>query len=104
MKANNAYNKICKINFKLCETMRPSVKNMITPPGFFLPVTRIEAFPDRIETDLEPFELLLKEKRIILILYVSFYEPLVKENVYYELSRISNYEQVRWSSTVGSEV
>jgi hypothetical protein len=93
VKANNAYNKICKVNFKLCETMRPSVKNMITPPGFLLPVIKIEAFPNRIEIDLEPFTLLPNEEKIVLMLYVSFYEPLVKENVYYELSRISNYEQ-----------
>lgn len=93
VKANNAYNKISKMNFKLCEPDRPSVKNIITPPGFTLPVNSVQTFADRVEIEIAPFELQSVETKIILILYVCFYEP--EEDIpYYELSRIVNYEYV----------
>ncbi len=89
--AVHAWNKICKINFKLCEPERPSARNLITPGGFPLPVTNIRDFSDRIEIELGTFEILSEEKKITFIVIISFYEPEVKENPYFEIRRLTNY-------------
>lgn len=91
VKANNAYNKISKQNFKLCEPERPSARNLITPAGFPLPVTNIRDFSDRIEIELGTFEILPEEKKITFIVIISFYEPEVKGYPYFEMSRLTNY-------------
>ena len=77
--AASAYNKICKINFKLCNTNRPSVQNLITPGGFNLPVESVSYFPDKIEAELKPFDILPGEKRVIFIMMICFYEPVRSE-------------------------
>ena len=91
--ANNAFNKISKLNFKLCNPERPSPENIITPGGFVLPVADVQSFPDRIEVELEMFDLLEEEKKITPVMIISFYEPLQKDNFYFQLAEISNIEQ-----------
>lgn len=90
--ANNAFNKISKLNFNHCLPERPSAANMITPQGFYLPVKSIEPFPDRIEAELEMFDVLENESKIILVMFVSFYDPENEEYVYFELTQLNNYE------------
>lgn len=90
--ATNAYNKICKINFRLCRPERPSAENVITPPGFKLPVTKVNPETDRIEAALDVFELLETEKVLRFILIISFYNPTAKQSNYYEICRLVNYE------------
>jgi hypothetical protein len=90
--ASNAYNKICKLNFNLCEPDRPSAKNVITPAGFSLHVTEINSLSDGIEITLNPFEIIPGEVSVSFILYISFYDPKVKSSAYFELSHLSNYE------------
>ena len=93
VKANNAYNRICKLNFKRCEPLRPSANNIITPPGFWLPVTDIKVFPDRVEAEIEAFEILPEEERIVPVLIVSFYEPKFEADTYFTARWIKNCEQ-----------
>jgi|WetSurMetagenome_2_1015567.scaffolds.fasta_scaffold144576_2 hypothetical protein len=90
--AASAYNKICKVNFKLCSTDRPTAENLITPGGFNLPVESISYFPDRVEAELIPFDILPSEKRVIFILLVSFYDPKENELPYFSLKHITGYE------------
>jgi hypothetical protein len=90
--AASAYNKICKINFKLCGSDRPSVQNKITPGGFDLPVESITYQQDKIEVELMPFDILPDEKRVIFILLVSFYDPKKKELPYFSFKQITGYE------------
>jgi hypothetical protein len=90
--AASAYNKICKINFKLCNTARPSTQNLITPGGFNLPVETFSYFPDKIEAELKPFDIFPGEKLMIFILLISFYEPTRNEADYFTIKRIDNYE------------
>jgi hypothetical protein len=89
--ATNAYNKICKVNFKLCGTDRPSEENVITPEGFVLPVKNIQSLPDGIEAELEPFDMPDEEKDITYIMIVSFYEPRIKGHNYFELMNLKDY-------------
>ena len=89
--ATNAYNKICKVNFKLCRTDRPSEQNVITPNGFKLEIINIASLPGGIEAELEPFDILEAEKRIMFIMIVSFYEPKKKELNFYEVKLIKDY-------------
>ena len=90
--AANAYNKICKVNFKLCGTDRPSENNIITPGGFILQVRNVQYLPDRIEAVIEPFDLIRNEKKIVFIMIASFYEPKLKKNNYFELLRMQSDE------------
>ncbi len=90
--ANNAFNKICKVNFNLCEPDRPSAKNVITPAGFALPVTQIDSADDWIEITLAPFEILPGEDIVTLIMYISFYDPVEKHNNFFELCPARDYE------------
>jgi hypothetical protein len=90
--ANNVFNKISKVNFKLCEPNRPSARNVITPAGFALPVTQIDSLVDRIEITLAPFEILPGEDIVTLIMYISFYDPVEKQNNYFELCPTRDYE------------
>ena len=90
--ANNAFNKISKVNFKLCEPDKPSAKNVLTPAGFTLPVTQINSADDRIEVTLAPFEILPGEDIVTLIMYISFYDPVEKRNNYFELCPARDYE------------
>ena len=90
--AASAYNKICKINFKICNTNRPSVQNLITPGGFNLPVESVSYFPDKIEAELKPFDILPGEKRVIFIMMICFYEPVRSEADYFTLKRIEDYD------------
>jgi hypothetical protein len=90
--AASAYNKICKINFKLCNTSRPSVQNLITPRGFNLPVESFSYFPNRVETKLNPFDILPGEKSVIFILLICFYEPVMNEADYFTIKRIEDYD------------
>lgn len=90
--AASAYNKICKVNFGLCSTERPTTENLITPNGFDLPVDRMTYFPDKIEAELRPFDILPGEKRVIFILMTSFYEPLSKEANYFAIKRTEDYD------------
>lgn len=90
--ASSAYNKLCKVNYRLCNTDRPTDKNLITPDGFPLPVESISFFPDKIEAELLPFDILPDEKRVMFILLVSFYEPEKKELPYFSLKHITSYD------------
>ena len=90
--AASAYNKICKVNFKLCGTQRPTTENLITPGGFILPVESISYLLDKIEAELKPFDILPGEKRVIFILLTSFYEPVGNETDYFKIKRIENYD------------
>lgn len=90
--ANNAYNKISKLNFKLCRPERPSDKNVITPGGFLMSAD-IKSFPGRIEAELEPFDLLAKEARVVLVMIVSFYHPQKPGYNFFELTHPGSYEQ-----------
>ncbi len=90
--ATNAYNKICQVNFKLCDAERPSVQNVITPGGFDLPVVDIKSYQDRIEAELGGFTLHDNEKRLILKLIVCFYQPVQNGTDYFELKSINNLE------------
>jgi hypothetical protein len=90
--AASAYNKICKVNFKLCNTNRPSAKNLITPGGFNLPVETFSYFPDKVEAELEPFDIHPDEKQVIFIMMICFYEPVMNEASYFAIKRIDNYE------------
>ncbi|QQS35985.1 MAG: hypothetical protein IPM56_17380 [Ignavibacteriales bacterium] len=90
--ANNAFNKICKVNFKLCEPDRPSAKNVITPPGFWLPVTQINSDDECIEITLNPFEILPGEDIVTLIMYISFYDPVNKNKNFFEMCPAMDYE------------
>ena len=91
--ATTAYNKICKVNFKRCGTDRPTTANLITPPGGFgLEITGAEAFDDRIEVDLVPFEIMENEKRVVFTMIVSFYEPKDKDSQPFAANVISDYE------------
>lgn len=86
------FNRVTKVNFKLCEPDRPSAGNVITPSGFTLPVTRIDSADDRIEITLAPFEILPGEDIVTLIMYISFYDPVDKHNNYFELCPARDYE------------
>lgn len=90
--ASSAYNKICKVNFKLCSTDRPTDKNLITPDGFTLPVESITFFSVKIEIELMPFDILPNEKRVIFIMLVSFYDPDKKELPYFSLKHLPGYD------------
>ena len=90
--AVSAYNKICKVNFKLCSTERPTNENLITPGGFNLPVESISYFPDRVEAELRPFDIMPGDKRVIFVLIICFYEPVRNEADYFTLKRIQNYD------------
>lgn len=90
--ASNAYNKICKVNFKLCNADRPSEKNVITPDGFDLPVKGIKSYKDRIEAELAEFKIGNKEKRLILKMIVCFYNPKQNGMNFFELRSIENLE------------
>ncbi|MBK9096847.1 MAG: hypothetical protein IPM14_01750 [bacterium] len=90
--ASSAYNKICKVNFKLCGTERPTDKNLITPDGFPLPVESITFLPGKIEAELMPFDILPNEKRVVFILLASFYEPKKQELPYFSLKHITSYD------------
>lgn len=90
--AASAYNKICKVNFKLCKTERPSAENLITPGGFDLPIDSIAYLPDKIVAGLEPFDIHTNEKKIVFILLVSFFEPVKKETDFFALRKIADYE------------
>ena len=91
--ATTAYNKICKVNFKRCGTERPTADNLITPPGGFgLEITGGEAFNDRIEVDLVPFEIMENEKRVVFSMIVSFHEPKRKEYDPFTAKVIRDYE------------
>lgn len=90
--ATTAYNKICKVNFKRCGTERPAADNLITPPGGFgLEITGAEAFDDRIEVDLVPFEIMENEKRVVFSMIVSFYEPKDKNSQPFVAKVIKDY-------------
>lgn len=90
--ATSAYNKICKINFKLCSTSQPSAQNLITPAGFALPVENITCFPDKIVAEFAPFDINPNEKRVVFLLLVSFYNPKQGEAGYFTLRSISDYD------------
>lgn len=90
--ASNAYNKICKVNFNLCGPDRPTLKNVITPAGFDLPVVDIKSSPDNIKVELGEFKIGNSEKRLIIKLIVCFYEPKQNRNGYFELRSIENLE------------
>lgn len=90
--AASAYNKICMVNLKLCNTNRPSAQNLITPGGFNLPVETFSYLPDKIEAEFNPFDLLPGEKRVIFILLICFYEPVMNEASYFAIKRIDNYD------------
>ena len=90
--ATSAYNKICKVNFKLCSTERPTPENLITPGGFTLPLESISYFADKIEAELKPFDILPDERRVIFILLTSFYEPVMTEADYFRIKRIEDYD------------
>jgi len=90
--AASAYNKICMVNFKLCNTNRPSTKNLITPGGFNLLVEAVSYFPDKVEAELKPFDIHLDEKRVIFIMMICFYEPVKNEAHYFALKRIEDYD------------
>jgi hypothetical protein len=89
--ATNAWNKICKVNFKLCNTDRPSLKNVITPDGFNLPVTNAAALPGGIEVDIESFNLQETESVVVFELLICFYNPVNEGTNYFELSRLTDY-------------
>jgi hypothetical protein len=90
--AASAYNKICKVNFKLCKTDRPSADNIITPGGFVITVESLAYSPDKIVAGLEPFDMLANERRIVFILLVCFYDPFKKELDFFTLKRIDDYD------------
>lgn len=90
--ATSAYNKICKVNFKLCGTDRPTEDNVITPGGFKLRVTDINTGPDSISVTIEPFDMTDKEAAVIFIMMVSFYEPKREGIDYYELCSLADYD------------
>ena len=90
--ASTAYNKICKVNFHLCGTDRPTAVNVITPEGFKLQVTDITPRPDGIDAAIEPFDVTDKEAAVIFIIIVSFYEPKIKGLEYYRLCSLNDYE------------
>ncbi len=91
--ATTAYNKICKVNFKRCGTDRPTADNLITPPGGFgLRITGAEAFDERIEVELVPFEIMENEKRVVFTMIVSFHEPKRKEYDPFTAKVIKNYD------------
>ena len=84
--ASSAWNKICKVNFKLCGIERPTDKNVITPAGGFkLPVLNIAEVQDGIEADIGEIKLSTEEKDVLFIMIVSFYEPVAKEEKYFNL-------------------
>ena len=89
--AASAYNKICMVNFKLCRIDRPSEQNVITPNGFDLEIINITSLPGGVELELELFDILEAEKRIMFIMFVSFYEPEKKEINFFEAKRIKEY-------------
>lgn len=90
--ATSAYNKICKINFKLCNINRPSAQNLITPGGFNLPVESFSYFSNKVETELNPFDVLPGEKSVIFILLICFYEPVMNEADYFTIKIIEDYD------------
>lgn len=91
--ATNAYNKICKVNFNLCETDSPTLNNRITPPGrIAFEISAAEAFENRIEVELVPFEIMKNEKRVVFILLVSFYNPKKIEHDPFKAKVIRNYD------------
>ena len=90
--ATTAYNKICKVNFKLCETNRPTEKNLITPGGFNLPITTVESYEDRIEVEIGQFDLNDKEIRIIFVMLISFFNSVTGKNKYFDMGLIRNYK------------
>lgn len=90
--ATTAYNKICKVNFKLCETNRPTEKNLITPGGFEIPIVSIESFKDRIEVEIGQFDLLDEESRIFFVMLISFFNPVTEKDKYFDIRLIGNYK------------
>ena len=91
--ANNAHNKISKVNFRLCGTDRPTSANMITPDGFVLPVINTEVLPDGINIEHAHIDLKGKERKASYVMFVSFYNPVKKGDKFFELKRISEYEE-----------
>ena len=90
--ASTAYNKICKVNFHLCGTDRPTGENVITPGGFKLTVTDIYPGPDGIDVTIEPFDMTDNEAAVIFIMMVSFYEPKIKGLEYYKVCSLNDYD------------
>lgn len=90
--ASSAYNKLCKVNYRLCSTTRPTDKSLITPDGFPLPMEGMSFFPNKIEAELLPFDILPDENRVIFIMLVCFYEPEKKELPYFSLKYITSYD------------
>ena len=89
--ATNAWNKICKVNFKLCDPDKPSVKNVITPDGFNLPVTNASAAAGEVEVEIESFDLQDDESVVLFELVICFYNPAHKDEDYFRLSRLTDY-------------
>jgi hypothetical protein len=91
--ATTAYNKTCKVNFSLCGTDRPTINNLITPPGgFYFKITSAEVFDDRIEVDIEPFNILEIEKTVVFMMITSFYDPMNDNPIPFIAKAINNYE------------
>ena len=90
--AASAYNKICKVNFKLCRTERPSDENIITPSGFDLPVENISYRQDKIVVEIVPFDIQPDETSVLFLMMISFHRPFNKELNYFSIRKINDYD------------
>ncbi len=78
-------NRITKTNREICLPNRPSKENVISPPGGFpFKLIDFEYKQEDVHIKIEPIKINEDEKKIVCLLYFSFYESKYPENSYYK--------------------